>query len=205
MTFRALIRWLFLSAAIIVLVVSAPYLYWLGGNEFSHDHQAWASFGSYFGGLLGPVFSLANLVAIAWIGTSIVSRQQELIMRKQLTINLLTEYHEDPMHRTRIALDELISDTQRNSGVLPSLSELERTDPINSPNAFRLYHFFEKWATLADTRNIDNDLLLAALGGRARWWQENFFRPIAIQEKDEDILQSLQQIETHVFSKTRQR
>ena len=115
---------------------------------------------------------------------------------------MLSEYHSDPMHRTRIALDDLIEVAARNSGILPSLSEFERTDPHNSPNAFRLYHYFEKWAVLARTDNLDNELLIAALGGRVGWWQEKFFRPIAARETDQHILKSLREIEIQVLSKT---
>lgn len=205
MQFRTLSLCLFLISVLIFIIVVAPYVYVLGPNGMSSDHQAWASFGGYLGGTLGPLLSLANLVAVAWIGTVIVGRQQELIMRKQLTVDLLNEYHSDLMHKARIALDELIVVAERDSSPLPSLSEFERTDPTNSPNAFRLYHFFEKWAVLARTGNVDNSLLLAALGGRVGWWQEKFFRRVGERETDQYIQESLQEIQTQVLSKARHR
>jgi hypothetical protein len=64
-----------------------------------------------------------------------------------------------------------------------------------------LYHYFEKWAVLARTGNLDNELLIAALGGRVRWWQEKFFRPIAARETDQHILKSLRDIEVQVLNK----
>lgn len=203
MDFRRLAWRLFLIAAAMTLCVVAPYVYFLGPLGVSNDHQAWSSFGGYFGGILGPLLSFANLVAVAWIGTVVVSRQQEQVIRKQLTIDMLNEYHSEPMHRTRIALDELIEVAARNAGMLPSLSEFERTDPTNSPNAFRLYHFFEKWAVLARTNNVDNELLLAGLGGRVTWWAEKFFHRVAERETDPHIQASLKEIELQVLSKAR--
>ena len=76
---------------------------------------------------------------------------------------------------------------------------------FNSPNAFRLYHFFEKWAVLARTGNVDNELLLAALGGRVTWWQSKFFHRVAERETDKHILESLQEIETQVLVKALRR
>lgn len=202
MDFRRVAWKLFWVAAFITAGTIAPYAYYLGAYGVSSDHQAWASFGGYFGGVLGPLLSFANLVAVAWIGTVVVSRQQEQVIRKQLTIDMLNEYHAEPMHQTRIALDELIEVAARNAGVLPSLSEFERTDPVNSPNAFRLYHYFEKWAVLARTNNVDNELLLAGLGGRVNWWAVRFFGPIAERETDPYIRASLAVIEQQVLSRS---
>lgn len=201
MQFRALAWYMTAAVAVVMLVAAAPYVYYLGEFGVSKDHQAWASFGGYVGGVLGPLLAFANLLAVAWIGTVVVTRQQEQVIRKQLTLDLLNEYHADPMHKTRIALDELIENAERHSGVLPSLSEFERTDPVNSPNAFRLYHFFEKWAVLTKTGNVDNELLLAALGGRVLWWKEKFFDRVAARETDRHIRESLKQIEVYVLAK----
>ncbi|TDM06048.1 MAG: hypothetical protein C4K60_15405 [Ideonella sp. MAG2] len=203
MPFRALARYMTAAVVVALLIAALPYVYYLGEFGVSKDHQAWASFGGYFGGVLGPLLAFANLLAVAWIGTVVVTRQQEQVIRKQLTLDMLNEYHADPLHKSRVALDELIEKAERHSGALPSLSEFERTDPTNSPNAFRLYQFFEKWAVLARTGNVDNDLLLAALGGRVSWWKEKFFDRIAARESDPHIRESLKQIEAHVLTKAK--
>lgn len=202
MRFSNLVWSMAATVTIFILITAVfSYIFFLGPFGVSTDHQAWASFGGYFGGILGPVLSFANLLAIAWIATVVVSQQHEHISRKQLTIDMLTEYHSEPMHQTRIALDEWIEDIARNSGTLPPLSTLERTKDNHRINAFHLYHYFEKWAVLARTENIDNKLLIEALGGRVIWWQENFFQQIAASEKNHQILKSLREIDNYVFSK----
>lgn len=201
MHFQKLAWYLVLATALSIAVVLTPYLWVFGTQGLSSDHQAWSSFGGYFGGVLGPVLAFANLIAVAWIGTVIVSRQQEHVIKKQLTMDMLSEFHAEPMHSTRIALDELIESAQRNGGLLPSLSEFERIDPVCSPHAFRLYHYFEKWAVLSKTGNVDDQLLLAGLGGRVTWWDEKFFRPITARETDPFIQKSLLDIRRHILER----
>ena len=68
------IAWPIAAVSILTLAaVAVPYAYFLGPLGVSNDHQAWASFGGYFGGILGPLLSFANLLAIAWIGTVVVT------------------------------------------------------------------------------------------------------------------------------------
>ncbi|WP_265461200.1 hypothetical protein [Aeromonas salmonicida] len=48
---------------VILLIVFYPYIYTFEKYGFSDKHQAWANFGGYVGGILGPVFS-----ALAFFG-----------------------------------------------------------------------------------------------------------------------------------------
>lgn len=201
MKFCSVAKKLTLPILVILFIVIAPYYGHLSSEDLSSNHQAWASFGSYFGGTVGPLLSLVNLLAVAWIGTTVAKRQQDQLVRKQLTIDLLNEYHSNLMHKTRISLHELITKAEKDPSLLLSLSDFEKKDPINSENSFRIYHFFEKWAVLEKTKNIDNTLLLAALGGRVKWWKEKFFSKIIEKENDPDIRESLRMIESQIFSK----
>jgi hypothetical protein len=96
-------------------------------------------------------------------------------------------------------MSDLVDNAARNSSAMPSLSEIDRVDPTNRPHAYRIYHFFEKWAVLSSAQQLDRQLMFAALGGRAEWWNENFFVPIRVREHDKYILQTLTLIESEVF------
>ena len=195
-----LITLAFLGSA---LLVTLPYVWYFRDLPISETKpEAWANFGSYFGGIFGPVLAFLNLLAVAFIAVRVVDAQQHQVAAKKLSVDLLTEYHAEPMHKTRIALDELIENAARNSSRLPTLSEYERTDPTNSPHAFRLYHFYEKWAVLEKHGQIDAPLLADALASRTVWWRDHFFEPIMLQEKDRHILATLRMIKTHVLDQT---
>ena len=83
---------------------------------------------------------------------------------------------------------------------IATLSEMEKFD-VRSPSAFRIYHFFEKWAVLSQEGQLDHRLMNAALGGRATWWNESFFAPIRSHEDDIYMKQTLDLIHTQVFSR----
>lgn len=200
MTFRRiaiLITFAFVGSALFVVL---PYVWYFHELPIAETKpEAWANFGSYFGGIFGPVLAFLNLLAVAFIAVRVVDTQQHQLTAKKLSIDLLTEYHADSMHKTRIALDELIENAARNKSRIPTLSELEQSDPTTSAHAFRLYHFYEKWAVLAKHGNIDTLLLADALSSRTVWWQEHFFEPIMSCERDRHIQATLHMIKTHVF------
>ena len=194
-----LITLAFLGSA---LLVAVPYAWHFRDWPISDTKpEAWANFGSYFGGIFGPVLAFLNLLAVAFIAVRVVDAQQHQVAAKKLSVDLLTEYHAEPMHKTRIALDELIENAARNNSRVPTLSDYERLDPASSPHAFRLYHFYEKWAVLAKHGQIDAPLLADALSSRTIWWRKHFFEPIMSNEKDQHIQATLRMIKEHVLDR----
>jgi hypothetical protein len=200
LTFRQiaiLITFAFVSSALFVVL---PYVWYFHDLPIAETKpEAWANFGSYFGGIFGPVLAFLNLLAVAFIAVRVVDSQQHQVAAKKLSIDLLTEYHAESMHETRIALDELIENAALNKSRIPTLSEFERSDQTISAHAFRLYHFYEKWAVLAKHGHIDALLLADALSSRTVWWQEHFFEPIMSYEKDRHIQATLHMIKKHVL------
>lgn len=70
-----------------ILIVIIPYSATFGKNGLSDQHQAWANFGGYFGGVLSPIFS-----ALAFIGIWLTYRAQQTQLRfaeKRSTIDEL--------------------------------------------------------------------------------------------------------------------
>ncbi len=201
MTFPRIALLITLAFVASAILVALPYVWYFRHLPISETKpEAWANFGSYFGGLFVPVLAFLNLIAVAFIAVRVVDAQQHQVAAKKLSVDLLTEYHAEPMHMTRIALDELIENAMRNNSRIPTLSEYERTDPTNSPHAFRLYHFYEKWAVLAKHGQIDAPLLADALSSRTAWWREKFFEPIMAHEKDRHIQSTLRLISAHVLN-----
>ena len=195
--------WLVLIAAAVISAITViPYVwfFWTAAVS-SKEPAAWGNFGSYVGGILGPAFGLLNLLAVIYIAIRINELQQRNLVTKRLSIDLFTEWHADALHQSRIAISDLVAAVQRGERQLPTLSTLEQVEPELSRHAFRLYHFFERWAVLAREGQIDEKLLRSALGGRARWYEQKFFSPIRSREEDRYMCATLDLIETQVFSK----
>jgi|SRR5690625_3291448 len=60
-----LLIWIIFSAVAILLLTAAFYSLQFG-SSLSTDHTRWSEFGSFFGGLLGPVLNLLALVALVF-------------------------------------------------------------------------------------------------------------------------------------------
>ena len=188
-----------LCVLICALGVLLPYAWALRELSVSTSNpEPWAHFGTYVGGLLGPLLAFLNLLVVLYV-VHASERQQHELARKRLTVDLFGEWHREPMHESRNAMGDLVANAARNASAMPSLSEIDRVDPANRPHAYRLYHFFEKWAVLSAAQQLDRPLMYAALGGRAEWWNEHFFAPIRVREHDKYILQTLALIESEVF------
>lgn len=167
---------------------------------FAPDPQAWAHFGTYVGGVVGPVVGVFNLIAVVYIAIQINGYQQNQLATKRLSIDLLNEYNSERMHDARIMLDEFIEEVRVGKAVLHSLSAQERSPEKHTKHAFTLYNFFEKWAALAETKNLDQRLLDIAMGSRKQWWKKQFFDPILEIEENPDFIRTLQSIDKYVLS-----
>lgn len=193
---------LLIASVVTIAVTIIPYMWFSRAATISStESAAWGNFGSYVGGILGPAFGLLNLLAVIYIAIRINELQQRDLVTKRLSIDLFTEWHAEALHRSRIAISDLIAAVQRGERQLPTLSTLEQVEPELSRHAFRLYHFFERWAVLARESQIDERLLQSALGGRARWYEQMFFSPIRLREEDRYMRDTLNLIEEQVFSK----
>jgi hypothetical protein len=59
-----IIAWSMLGGAIVVIVsVAAPYFFQFSGS-LSADQEAWAKFGTYFGGVAGPLLALVSVAGL---------------------------------------------------------------------------------------------------------------------------------------------
>lgn len=83
--------WFLWAASMFTFLAALAYIYWFGSVKGYHvgEPEAWALFGDYFGGLLGPVLSLFALIilAITLRANMFALRQNEFILvlsRKEL-------------------------------------------------------------------------------------------------------------------------
>lgn len=162
----------------------------------------WAQFGTYFNGILNPIFSLINLFVVVYIAIHIKELQETRLSSKRLTLDLYNEWHEEKLHQSRIEVDGLIAQNKATKTPLPTLSAMERdvNGKCTAKHAFRIYHFFEKWAVLARAREIDNKLLLRLLGSYVEWWRNEFFAEMSKSETDKYMTFTLDLIFTYVFN-----
>lgn len=108
-------------------------------------------------------------------------------------------WHSESLHLSRIALDGLIKEHRKTGKPIPSFSEFENAPDELEKHAFRIFHFFERWALLARAKYVDRDLLAGVLGHYAGWWQEEFFAPIQAREQDSGISDTLTLIKRELF------
>ena len=155
-------------------------------NLSSSDPAPWAQFGAYVSGILSPTFALINLLVVVYIAIRVKELQETQLSSKRLTLDLYKEWHEEKLHKSRIEVDGLITQSKVTKTPLPMLSAMERdeTGKTTAEHAFRVYHFFEKWAVLAHAREIDNKLLAQLLGTYIEWWRDEFFLQMLKGETD---------------------
>jgi hypothetical protein len=194
--------WLLLAAAAVacILVIGAFYITF-HAFPVQRDSGAWSNFGSYFGGMLGPILGVLNLGALLFIAVRVTEVQQTTLATKRLSLDLYSEWHAPPLHESRRIVSDLISLVERNEWSMPTLSGLGETEAELRIHAFRLYHFFERWAVLVELREVDEAILKNALASRALWYRRYFFEPIRQTETNSDIRCSLDRIEVFVFSR----
>jgi len=184
-----------------ILVTVTPFVYYLHSLPVSSTNaEPWAHFGTYFGGVLGPLLGFLNLLVVVYIAVRVAELQQTNLAAKRLTLDLYNEWHGDALHQSRIALSEVVEKLKAAPALGLTLSELERSNSETSKHAFRIYHFFEKWALLAREGQIDTVLLGKVLGSYASWWNEVYFQPIGAHEKDQYMASTLALIEREVFA-----
>lgn len=179
-----------------------PYVLYLGALPISSaSPEPWAHFGTYVGGVLGPVFAFLNLVVVAYIAIRVTELQQTGLATKRLILDLYNEWHGDELHQSRIEISDLIESNKLKQIPLPTLRKLECDDMKIGKHAFRIYHFFEKWVHLTHERQIDSGLLCNMLTTYADWWNAEFFTPIRSRETDKFMIGTFNLIEAEVFSK----
>ena len=194
--------WLLLAAAVVACALVAGAFYvTFHALPVQKDSGAWSNFGGYFGGMLGPIVGVLNLGALLFIAVRVTEVQQATLATKRLSVDLYSEWHAPSLHESRRIVSNLISSVERNERPLPRLSELEEAEGELRVHAFRLYHFFEKWAILVELREVDEAILMKALASRALWYRRCFFEQIRQTETNPDIRRSLDHIENFVFSR----
>lgn len=185
-----------------VLVTLVPYMAFLGTLKMATtDPEPWAHFGTYFGGVLGPLLAFVNLLALVYIAVQLTQAQQTELATKRLTLDLYNDWHSDHLHESRIIVSGLIEAHRIAGTPMPTMSEFEKMNCTDTKHAFRVYHFFEKWALLTRERQTDTVLLIGMLGSYGDWWRKSFFGVITPREVDTHMARTLNLIETQVFSR----
>lgn len=164
--------------------------------------ESWAYYGSYLGGII----ALFNLIVLLYISWFLKNIQENNVAKKRLTIDLYNEWHGYDLHKSRRRFSNFIK--RSSSYALLSLSEFEEYDLRNddgsscSKDAFRIYHFLEKCAHLAEKNEVDTDLLLKMLRSYIAWYCESyFFSPNKNSETVTEIKETLALIEEQIYSK----
>lgn len=202
MSIRSFLLFLAIAGISSVVFTVAPFAWNLRDISISTTSpELWAHFGTYIGGILGPVFAFLNLVVVAYIAVRVTELQQTGLASKRLTLDLYNEWHSQDLHKSRINMTAVVEWYARSNAPLPTLSEFERNGGDNEVHAFRIYHFFEKWAHLAHEHQIDSPLLSEMLTTYVNWWKTAFFAPLIARENDPFVVGTLRLIEREVLSK----
>ena len=73
----------FVITAFVMIFFWWVYMFHVGTN-ISHNGKDWSDFGSYFGGVLGPLFSAASILFVWWQShKTMASQQQQLVKLNQ--------------------------------------------------------------------------------------------------------------------------
>jgi len=78
------ISWI-ITISIVVCTIGI-YIYKFGGQEISKSSEQWGQLGEYFGGIVGPVVALINLIVLSYISIAITRIEEE---RNQFTLQEL--------------------------------------------------------------------------------------------------------------------
>ncbi|MGS4930865.1 hypothetical protein ACVDHJ_04420 [Aeromonas sp. 25-281] len=103
-----------LALLVAIASVIIPYAYTFETYGLSDQHQAWANFGGYVGGILGPIFS-----ALAFIGVLLTYRAQQAQLQ---------------FAEQRATIDEL----QRQLSITATAIDLTLTQPVLINDEFGL-------------------------------------------------------------------
>lgn len=108
---------LFLGAVVVSLLVVTPYYLGISGGDglpsLSGKNQDWGAFGSYFGGVLGPILSMFSILFV-WSQ----SHKSNAALKKQLLI-LQFESFENQFFRSIQHIKEIQSQTSKDLRLCP--------------------------------------------------------------------------------------
>jgi hypothetical protein len=195
-----------IACAICVTLTLLPYVIAFGALPINTTKpELWAHFATYFSGVLGPLLSILNLVAIVYIAVQLTQLQQSAVASKRLSLDLYSDWHAQELHSSRIEVSKLLAELTEATTPLPTLSEVEDKYVAQEDHVFRIYHFFEKWALLCRENQIDAKLLQTLLGGYAGWWRDEYFSKIRPRETDPYMQPVLELIHEQVFMHAPQR
>lgn len=195
---RRAVWWLAGAAALSIVATVGAFVIEFHADPVQHDVDAWAGFGSYFGGVLGPILSVINLAALLLVAVVVTEQQQSTLASKRLALDMLAQWNGADLHASRQVISDLIDRTP-DPARLPTFSELEAARTPESVHAFRLCHFLEQWAVLKHLGEVDTAILATAIGSRALWYRARFFEPVRCREGRHDVLKTLNLIEEELF------
>lgn len=117
----------FVITAFVMIFFWWVYMFHVGTN-ISHNGKDWSDFGSYFGGVLGPLFSAASILFVWWQShKTMASQQQQLVklnqqlgLEKQIIfrsefVRLLTRAIEQGDKEIKVGHDGLVNQDTLNT------------------------------------------------------------------------------------------
>ncbi|PAA14434.1 hypothetical protein [Pseudomonas fragi] len=103
--------WFLLVCIVFVSALLASYFYWtMFGSQLSSVSSDWSAFGSYFGGVFGPLISFCTLLAVL----KTVYLQRELLDAQKNEFNSLNKLQGDTLTAQRDQLDLAKSDSNKS-------------------------------------------------------------------------------------------
>lgn len=143
-----LIKLIWWSCSMILLIVLGAYYLKFGESGLSDKQEVWAQFGDYLGGVLNPFISIINLIILAYLSIRLVKDEDE---RNKWTLKELAR----PFGEFTFSLEkEKITITLENIGLGPLIfKEILIKTPENTESSF---NFIEEKLGPLGTYNISH-------------------------------------------------
>ena len=162
------------AIAIYIVVVVSMYVSNLGSLPFSKSDPApWGQFGDYVGGLLNPVFALANVALVAYIALSVQKlsdlerrNEQESAQRVQTTIDLHKEWNSASLYGSRTLSSRIV----RSHSEL-SIFEIEKMVAYEqAAHIWIVIGFFQRLSFFVQHDKAHKEMVVELFGELFVWW-----------------------------------
>lgn len=152
--------WFLLVCIVFLSAFFASYYYWeTFGSQRSSNSSDWSAFGSYFGGVFGPLISFCTLLAVL----KTVYLQRELLDAQRLEFERMGELQRETLDGSADDAKKLQVSAARDTAVKvidQHISIYERNFDRHHKNASEFTESLQKRAPLADDDEFFNSLIL---------------------------------------------